>query len=326
MYTNKSFLPKKDLPTVDLPDCPLDSISSIAFNLENTHMAVSSWDGTVKLYKIPYYGNPGANFTIEKSFNLQKPVLSCCFFNGMLLAGLVDGSLVGVEANQTIKAHDNSIKALKNFNNQFLVSGSFDGTLKFWDLKSSNPIHSINLPGKVYAMDLKGSFLVVALDDKTILAYDMSNPTQPAVFPTRLTHSIRSVCCHKDLDTFAVGGIEAKIEIFSRTIPSKKTIFRSHRIENKLYSVNAIAFSPNDPNIFVSGGADGSLVWLDKLNRNKLCTAEYNVPITAGEFSNDGKYFVFALGDDWSKGYTGQPVKVSLKMVVTNQVPGYMNK
>ena len=319
-------MPKKDLPTIDLPECPLDSISNISFNLENTHMAVSSWDGTVKLYKIPYYGNPGANFTVEKSFSLGKPVLSCCFFNSMLLAGLVDGTMVAVESNQTIKAHENSIKSMKNFNNQFLVTGSFDGTLKFWDLKSLNPIHSITLPGKVYAMDLKSSFLTVALDDKTIITYDMNNPNQPMVFPTKLSHSIRSICCHKDLDTFAVGGIEAKIEIFSRTMPTKKTVFRSHRVENKLFSVNVVSLHPNDSNILVSGGADGSLTWLDKANRSKLSNTEYHVPITAGEFSNDGKYFVFALGDDWSKGYTGVPVKVSLKMVVTNQVPGIMNK
>lgn len=315
---------KKEISATDLPDCPIDSISDLSFNFENTHLAVSSWDGSVKLYKMPFYGNPGSAFTIEKSYSLGKPVLTCCFFNGMLLAGLVDGSIVAVESNQTIKAHEKSIKSMKNFNNQFIVTGSFDSTLKFWDLKSLNPIHSISLPGKVYSMDLKDSFLAVALDDRTVITYDMNNLNQPCVFQSKFNYAIRSVGCHKDLDTFAIGGIESKLEVFSRTIPAKKMCIRSHRVENKLYAVNIVCLYPNDPNYLVTGGSDGSLVWFDKVNRNKLCTSEYNVPVTAGQFSNDGKFFVFALGDDWSKGYTGQPMKVSLKCVLVSQIPGMM--
>lgn len=326
MYTNKNFLQKKDATTIELPECPADSVSCIAFNFENSHVAVSSWDGSVKLYRLPFYTSPGSNCSLEKSYTLGNPVLSCSFFNGMLLAGLVDGNIVSVDTNNVIRAHDAGVKAMYNYNNQFLITGSFDCTLKFWDLKSTTPIHTIRLPGKVYAMDLKDGLLVVALSDRSVITYDMANINQPTVIPTRLAYSIRSVACHKDFDSFAVGGIEAKVESFSRAYPTKKVIFRCHRVDSKLYSVNVIRFYPNDPGLMITGGADGTLVWFDRNNRSKLCSNEFGAPVTAGEFSPDGKYFIFAVGDDWSKGYTGVYVKPSLKMIVVNTVPGIMNK
>lgn len=327
MYSNRNFIQKKDASVIDLPDCPTDTISFISFNIENTHLAVSSWDGSLRIYRLPFYTSPGSNCTLEKSYPLGKPVMSCCFFGSSIVAGLSDGSLVidGVVSN-SFKAHESSIKSMFNYNNQFLITGSFDSTLKFWDLKSSSPLHTIPLPAKVYQMDLKDSFLVVALSDRTVISYNMNNINQPEVFPTKFTYSIRSIGCHKDLDSFAVGGIEAKVESFSRLYPAKKVIFRCHRVDGKLYSVNVLKLCPSDSNILVTGGSDGSLVWFDKANRTKLCTNEFGSPITAGEFSNDGKYFVFGIGDDWSKGYTGMNMKTFLKMIVVNTVPGMMNK
>lgn len=326
MYTNKNFIQKKEVMTVDLPEPPTDSVSCIAFNLENTHFAVASWDGSLRVYRLPYYASPGSNCTFEKAYPLGKPVISCCYFNGMLFAGLVDGSLVAVESGNTIKAHESIIKGIQNYNNQFFVTGSFDGTLKFWDFKSPSPIHSISLPAKVYSMELKDSFLVVALSDKTIITYDMKNVNQPTVFPTKMLYSLRCVACHKDSDSFATGSVEAKVEVFSRSCPSKKLAFRCHRVDNKLYSVNVIRFYPNDSDLIVTGGADGSLVWFDRMNRSKLFTKDFGIPITAGEFSNDGKYFIFAIGDDWSKGYMGEYIKPSLKMILSSSIPGLMNK
>ncbi|KAM0680686.1 hypothetical protein GINT2_000955 [Glugoides intestinalis] len=326
MYTNKNFIQKKDATTIDLPECPVDSISFIAFNFENSHVAASSWDGSVKLYRLPYYTAPGSNCTLEKSYTLGNPVLSCCFFNGMLLAGLVDGNMVSVDTNNVIRAHDAGIKGMYNYNNQLLITGSFDCTLKFWDLKTTTPVHTIMLPGKVYAMDLKGSFLLVALSDRSVITYDMENINQPTAFQTKFTYSIRSVAGHKDLDSIVVGGIEAKIEIFSRMYPLKKVVFKCHRSEGKLYSVNVLRFSPNNSGVMLSGGSDGALIWVDKADRAKICYNEFDAPITAGEFSFDGKYFIFATGDDWSKGYTGAYIKPSLKMIVVSTVPGIMNK
>lgn len=322
MYTTKGLGSKSDVKTIDIPEPPTDTISCVAFNPENNNFAVSSWDGTVRLYRLPYYPSTASNCTHDKTYTVGKPVLSCCFFNNMLLAGCADGHLVAVESNNTIKAHETCIKSIYNYNNQFVITGSFDSTIKFWDLKSTNPVHTINLPGKLYAMDYKDQYLVAALSDRNVIVYDMNNINNPTMFPTKLMYSIRSLAAHKDKDTFIVGGVDARVEAFSRSIPGKTSVFRCHRVDNKLYAVNVVRLYPQDPRLLVSGGADGTLLWFDKDNRTKICTNEFGAPVTAGEFSPDGKFFVFGVGDDWSKGYTGVYTKTELKMMVVSTIPG----
>lgn len=334
MYTNRNYLPKKTEATViDIPDAPADTISDISFNPENTYMAVAAWDSTVSIYRVQSgftssFGAPQA-FAREKSFTLPAPCLSVAFFGPSLLAGLVDGTLVCIDvaggSQSSLPAHSAGIKGVKNYNNQYVVTGSFDGTLKFWDLKSAAPLHTIPLPAKVYSMCLSKAMLCVALSNKTVQVYDMNNINAAATFNTRLSYAIRAVGCGTDMDSFAAGGIEAKLEIFSKSSEAKKQMIRAHREGNRLYSVNMVRFYPADMNIIVSGGADGSVVWFDKVNRVKLASLSYTSPVTAGEFSADGKYFVFSTGDDWSKGYTGISVKPALRMLEVKTISG-LNK
>jgi mRNA export factor len=329
MFAGRSYgIKKQEAEILDIVDCPTDSISDIAFNLENTHMAVSSWDCSVRIYRIPNGFNTPPSFTLEKNILLSKPVLTVAFFNVNIVAGLVDGSIIVIDPmnNQTpIQAHSAIVKSIKNYSNKFLISGSFDSSIKFWNLESTNPIHAINLPSKVYSMDVKGHYLYVGLGDKTVQFYDLNNISNCGNIPTKFMYPIRSIGCSQDNEFFAVGGVEAKVEVMSRMRPTARVIFKCHRQASKLYAVNVLRFYPRDPNILVSGGSDGSIVWFDKGNRLKLLTSEFSQSITAGDFSNDSAYFVFATGDDWSKGYSGNSVETKLKFIVVSSVPS-LNK
>lgn len=334
MYTNKSFLTRKSEGTViDIADCPADTVSDIAFNGDGSVAAVASWDGTVSLYRVAgAYANTAFQSTPtpkrEMSHVLGKPVLCVAFFGASLVAGLVDGTLAVVAPNgqtNAFAAHSAAIKRCINYNDQYLLTGSFDGTIKFWDLKSCQPLHTVALAGKVYAMDLAGAMLTVALSNKAIYIIDMNNVQAPATISTRLVFPLRSISASPDCDTIAVGGVEAKIEVLSRSYEQKRFVIRSHREASKLYAVNVVCFHRSDPNVVVSGGADGNLIWFDKINRTKLATMAYNAPITAGVFSPDSRFFLFASGDDWSKGYTGAFVKPQLRLVDVKTVQG-LNK
>ncbi len=72
--------------------------------------------------------------------------------------------------SQVVAKHDAPIRHLfpvKDMNNM-LVTGSWDKTLRYWDLRSPNPIHTQQLPERVYAMDVKFPLLVVGLANRTI--------------------------------------------------------------------------------------------------------------------------------------------------------------
>ena len=49
-----------------------------------------------------------------------------------------------------------------------LVTGSWDKTVKYWDLRSANPVHTQQMPDRVYAMDVQEELLVVGTADRQI--------------------------------------------------------------------------------------------------------------------------------------------------------------
>lgn len=319
MYPTRSFATKKPTPTpMSIENPPADSVSDIAFNPEGTFMAISAWDSSIRLYSMPPLMSSYSStrtFRFEKTFPLQQPALSTCFFLGSIVAGLVDGSLAVLDMNgnkNMIQAHTAGVKRIKNFNNQFIISCSFDSSIKFWDLKSTNPLHTITLPSKAYSMDLKGNLLVVLLSDKSVHIYNMNDINNPAILPLRFNYSPRAVAVASDMDTIAVGGVEAKVCVFSRAVESKRSMFRAHKINQRLYAVNMVRFAPEDPNVLLSGGSDGSLVVFDRNSHMKLATLDFSSPVTAGEITPDGNTLVFAVGDDWSKGYTNTPSETKL--------------
>jgi mRNA export factor len=61
---------------------------------------------------------------------------------------------------------------------QCLVTGSWDKTVKFWDGRSPNPVHSAMLPERVFCMDVKYPLCVVGTADRNIVIYDLRKPSQ----------------------------------------------------------------------------------------------------------------------------------------------------
>ena len=49
-----------------------------------------------------------------------------------------------------------------------LVTGSWDKTVKYWDLRSPTPAHTQQMPERVYAMDVQSELLVVGTADRQI--------------------------------------------------------------------------------------------------------------------------------------------------------------
>lgn len=54
--------------------------------------------------------------------------------------------------------------------------GSWDKTLKYWDGRQATPVLTVNLPERVYALDVKHPLLVVGCADRHIQVYNLSNP------------------------------------------------------------------------------------------------------------------------------------------------------
>ena len=71
---------------------------------------------------------------------------------------------------QVVAKHDAPIPYcfhVKEMNNM-LVTGSWDKTIKYWDLRSQNPVHTQQLPERVYGMDISYPLMVVGMAGRRV--------------------------------------------------------------------------------------------------------------------------------------------------------------
>jgi mRNA export factor len=77
-----------------------------------------------------------------------------------------------------IAQHDEPIKCVRFLDQGNVVAtGSWDKTIKYWDLRSPQPVGTVQLPERCYAMDAKGPLMVVGTAEKHVCIFDLNNPT-----------------------------------------------------------------------------------------------------------------------------------------------------
>lgn len=62
---------------------------------------------------------------------------------------------------------------------QMLMTGSWDKTLRYWDMRQQKMAANLPMPERVYAISAIEELAVVACAQRTILVYDLKNPSKP---------------------------------------------------------------------------------------------------------------------------------------------------
>ena len=94
---------------------------------------------------------------------------------------------LATDQTQQVAQHQAGVKEvffIKDENK--IVTGSWDRSVKYWDLRSSNPIHTHQLPERCYSMDVNIPLLVVATAGRHIqvrLAIVHTNKDSPESLP-----------------------------------------------------------------------------------------------------------------------------------------------
>jgi mRNA export factor len=84
-----------------------------------------------------------------------------------------------IASGQTIQVgqHNDTVKCAKFLEQgNILATASWDKTLKYWDLRSPQPVGTVQLPERCYTMDSKGSLLVLGLAERQISVIDLNQP------------------------------------------------------------------------------------------------------------------------------------------------------
>ncbi|GAB4819139.1 hypothetical protein N2152v2_006185 [Parachlorella kessleri] len=187
-----------------------------------------------------------------------------------------------------------------------LVTGSWDKTLKYWDLRSPNPVHTQQLPERVYAMDCVNKLLVVATADRSIQVYNLTAPQTPyKQLQSPLKFQTRCVTAFPDTSGYLIGSVEGRVAVHhvEDSLQSKNFTFKCHRDNTEVYAVNGICFHPQF-GTFVTSGSDGAFNFWDKDSKQRLkAMQKCSMPIPCANFNRDGTIFAYAVSYDWSRGY-----------------------
>lgn len=315
-----------DVKDIEVPNPPEDSISRIAFCPAADVLAVSSWNGEIRLYDV----SPANGQSSPKAmYKHDGPVLDLCWSKdgSKLFSASADKSAKAFDMtngqSSQVAAHDAPISALRWVEaptGGVLATASYDKSLRYWDLKSSTPVSTVALPERCYTMDVVYPLMVIGTAEKHICVINLSNPS--TIFKTitsPLKWQTRVVACFPGGNGFAIGSIEGRVAI--QYVEEKDTqlnfSFRCHRKDTSptqkdtslVYAVNAITFHPQHGTFATSGG-DGTTSFWDGDSKTRLKSFEAaGGPVVCAQvsssFDRSGTIFAYAIAYDWHKGYTG---------------------
>ena len=123
----------------------------------------------------------------------------------------------GTLTPQQVAVHDQPIRCVQMIQaqgNNMLVTGSWDKTVKYWDLRQSQPAATINCSERIYALDIKDQLLVIGTADRYVHIVNLNKPTDIyKSIQSPLKWQTRVVSCFTDASGFAIGSIEGRCAI-----------------------------------------------------------------------------------------------------------------
>jgi WD40 repeat protein len=273
-------------------------------------LAASCQDGLLRFWQLDHLDVASAVLAGKK--NMHRTVMAFSRDEQFLASGFDDGTLSlwkrdalnpdpglteiypVVLEQYSQKGHAKGISSLAfSSDGQWLVSCSWDKTVRLWDLHPSvvKPIIFQKHREEVVtvAFNQEGNKLASGSSDQMTFLWDVNHPEKEPISLTDHEESnINSVAFSPDGKLLASGNVKGKIRLWDIQTPGKvlKTL-TAHKGE-----ISVITFSPNDAKRLASGGHDCTVrLWdLSDLGQpSVIILGKHNDKVSAIAFSSDGK-------------------------------------
>ncbi len=125
----------------------------------------------------------------------------------------------GTNTATQVAAHDQPIRCVRFFeapgsSQPMIVTGSWDKTIKYWDLRQPAAVATVQCQERVYTLDVKKNLLVIGTADRYINVINLNDPGKfYKTLQSPLKWQTRVVSCFTDATGFAVGSIEGRLAI-----------------------------------------------------------------------------------------------------------------
>lgn len=291
---------------------PSAGISCCKVNPWNANfVAISTWTGQVEIYST-------TDGKISDRYEIGCPQLAVEWVNvNVCASGGADGVLYfnGIRVGE----HSGPISCL-SYLPGYLVSGSWDKTVKVWDVKSRFGVLDYVLENKVLKIANDGTSRVFcACTERTIVSFDINAQDllqqSPITRPTPIPYQTRSLAANDGY--MAIGVCEGRIVIESlyeedRTFHAFKAHIADSDGMKIVYPVNALEFQPGT-NCILTGGADGNVVLINMETQRIIQplkdehNEQFDTSIASVSFSKDGRTLAVAVSYCWENGAVDHP-------------------
>lgn len=117
-----------------------------------------------------------------------------------------------------VAAHDEPVRVVRFFTptngQEMLATASWDKKIKYWDMRSPAPAGTLELPDRVYTMDVQQGLLVAGTANRHIAIVNLAQPgTIFKSMQSPLKWQTRVISCFPNATGFAVGSIEGRVAI-----------------------------------------------------------------------------------------------------------------
>ncbi|EJS41741.1 bub3p [Saccharomyces arboricola H-6] len=286
------------MQVVQIEQAPRDYISDIKIVSSRSLLLITSWDGSLTIYKID---NQAKKADLLHALQYKHPLLCCNFVdspNLKIYVGTVQGEILKVDLINTpnFLALANSdanlgICRICKYGDDKLVTASWDGLIKIINpydyLNEVSLAKNLNhneteIKHKIFTMDSDSSRLIIGMNNSQVRWFHLPfrKDDNGTLAESGLKYQIRDIALlPQDQECYACSSIDGRVavEFFNNQgkedNSSKRFAFRCHRLNlkdtNLAYPVNSIEFSPSSRFLYTAG-SDGMISCWNLQTRKKI--------------------------------------------------------